>query len=104
MGYMRHHAIIVSSWKEEHIVLAHNKAKEIFGTLVTEILPEVVNGYRSFFIGTDGSKEGWAQSSEGDLRREIFKKCVRESKLYLDVAEVQYADEDGVLWVKAVPE
>lgn len=105
MGYMRHHAIIVSGWSDERVAPAHAKAKEIFGNSVTEILPEVTNGYRSFFIGTDGSKEGWSESDDGDSRRERFKAWVSENyRLWLDVAEVQYADENDDLWVKRVPE
>ena len=67
MGYMRHHSIVVTYYDEQRIAPMHAKAVEIFGKdRVTEILPAATNGYVSFFIGTDGSKEGWDESKEGD--------------------------------------
>lgn len=102
---MRHHAVIVSGWNADAVRQAHARAREIFGDSVTEVLPPVVNGHVSFFVGTDGSKEGWADSDAGDARREQFKAWVLEHRnLYLDVAEVQYADEAGALWVRRVPD
>lgn len=71
MGYMRHHAIAVTSWDEELILLAHEKALEIFD-YVSPVSPKVINGYRSFFIPPDGSKEGWDKSTEGNKRRRIY--------------------------------
>ena len=73
MGYMRHHAIIVTGWddKEGHLQKAHEYAKEIFSA-VSEITDEVINGFRSFLVPPDGSKEGWDESDEGDERRQKF--------------------------------
>ena len=71
MGYMRHHAIIVTSWKEELIELAKATADECF-PWVSSISPDGVNGYRSFFIPPDGSKEGWDKSDLGDAVRKTF--------------------------------
>lgn len=74
MGYMRHHAIIVSGndgYGDETMQKAHAEAKNIFPH-VSEILPTPVNGYVSFFIPPDGSKEGWHDSHKGDARREMF--------------------------------
>lgn len=105
MGYMRHHAIIVTGWKDETIEVAHAKAKEIFGDSVTEILPNAINGYRTLFIGPDGSKEWWADSDQGDKRREEFKAWIKENyKMWLEAAEVQYYDEKNELWIKGIPE
>lgn len=101
---MRHHAIIVTGFSKDRILPAHEKAKEIFGAHVTEILPEVTNGYLTFFIGPDGSKEGWPESDDGDKKRYEFKEWVKKNyKLWLEVAEVQYHDEEDELWVKRIP-
>ena len=68
---MRHHAIVVSSWSEEDIKRAHSKAQEIF-PWVSPISPPMTNGYASFFIPPDGSKEGWERSDFGDGERNQF--------------------------------
>jgi hypothetical protein len=71
MGYMLHHAIVVTSWDVEKIYRAHNAARE-FGNLVSDIVAGATNGYLSFFVAPDGSKEGWGASDEGDQRRAAF--------------------------------
>lgn len=68
---MRHHTIVVTSWNEDLIEKAHNKAEEIF-SWVSPLSPRKVNGYISFFIPPDGSKEGWSESVEGDINRKTF--------------------------------
>ena len=104
MGYMCHHAIIVISWDKGSIVAAHKKACEIFenqnflGTIsyITEITPEATNGYRSFLISPDGSKEGWETSDRGDIARNRFIQWLDSQKdNYCEYAEVQFGDENG---------
>jgi len=100
MGYMRHHAIVVTSWNEEALNDAHKKAGSIFGPeQVTNILPDIMNGYRSFMIGPDGSKERWKESDIGDKRRDEFIDYCESVRLedrstYLDWVEVQYGDDE----------
>lgn len=98
MGYMRHHAIIVTA-SDKNIEPIHIKAKEIFGDATSNILPAAVNGYRSFFIGPDGSKEYWQMSDEGNSRREDFKRWLNDPRqanaYYPRWAEIQYGDENG---------
>lgn len=98
MGYMRHHAILVTSWNAEKIQDAHTKATEL-GCAVSGIVGEVVNGYQSFFVAPDGSKEGWSDSDLGDQRRSEFidwmrSKYFSDGSSYLDWAEVQYGDDN----------
>lgn len=73
MGYIRHNAMVVTgdSYPEaiQMFQLVYQKAKELFGDLVSEIIKAKVNGYQSFFIGPDGSKEGWNESNEYDIKR-----------------------------------
>lgn len=98
MGYMRHHAIVVTSWKDELIEAAHAKAVGL-GACVTEITPEVTNGYRSFLVAPDGSKEGWDASTAGDARRAELVAWLDEQR-YSDGStsigwvEVQFDDDD----------
>jgi hypothetical protein len=100
MGYMRHHAIVVSSWDDAAIQRAHEKARKLFqAEQVTEVLPAVVNGYRSFLVGPDGSKEGWEASDAGDEARKLFTTWLNTQR-YEDLStslrwvEVQYADDE----------
>lgn len=74
MGYIKHHAIIVIGWDKARTEVARNAALGFFESngQVGEILEAPVNGYASFFIGPDGSKEGWESSDEGDQRRANF--------------------------------
>lgn len=107
MGYMCHHMIVVTTFDEDLIQLAHEKAAEIFGRPnhhgqivgVTPIMKSPVNFYYSFFVPTDGSKEGWGDSDQGDQHRDEFIAWL-ESQRYedqsspYDWAEVQYGDDD----------
>ena len=100
MGYMRHHAIIVTSFDEDLINEVHARAKEIFPA-VSEIVPSGINGYASFFIPPDGSKEGWSESDAGNERRELFIEYLisfryEDGSSPLDWVEVQYGDDDRV--------
>ena len=112
MGYMRHHAIIVTGWPLTRLNLseglaadpplsieeAHKVATEIFGPLVSPIIPARINAYHSFCIAPDGSKEGWSESDEGDAQREAFKQFLNEHRYEdgsgIDWVEVQFGDDD----------
>lgn len=98
MGYMRHHAIIVTSWERESLEKAHAEAKATFPD-VTSIAKGTSNGYCSFLIPPDGSKEGWDESKDGDKRREDFLSWLEihryDGDARLQWAEVQFGDEDG---------
>lgn len=100
MGYIRHHAIIVTTWKKELLSLAHEKAKEIFRITVSEIIRSPLNDYYSFFIAPDGSKEERSDSYEGDKKRKQFIEWIHE-QVYEDggnalkFVEVFYGDDGG---------
>lgn len=53
MGYIRHHSIAVTSWNNELIKKAHQKATEIFKHRTSPILEGDVNDYNSFFIAPE---------------------------------------------------
>ena len=100
MGYMVHHAIVVTDRAyEDWIVTAHDVARRLFGEQVSEIVASPINGYRSFFIAPDGSKEGWPESDEGDIRRAAFREWLHaceydDHSSPLVWVEVQYGDDD----------
>lgn len=94
MGYMRHDAIIVTSWNAAHLDLARDKAVGL-GLLVSPVIDSRLNGYASFLIAPDGSKEGWPESDTGDASREAWKLWAREnSEIYVDWAHVNFGGDD----------
>lgn len=71
MGYMRHDAIVVTSWKSEAIEEAAAKAREC-GLEVIGPSGVVTNGIRTLLVCPDGSKEGWDESDKFDGKRAKF--------------------------------
>lgn len=112
MGYTRHHAIVVTSWSDTSIAIAHEKASQLFTTrgspyggsedhtLVSPVIRGTTNGYSTFVVVPDGSNEGWDESSHWDGVRELFVWWLQEHKdedspVYVDWAEIRYGDGDG---------
>ena len=100
MGVVAHHAIVVTSY-EPHVTKAHGIALDLFPAgYVSPLSPSLVNGFRTFCVFPDGSKEGWDESMQGDEKREEFVRWLR-SHAYDDGsspyewAEVHYGEIDG---------
>jgi len=98
MGYVRHHAIVVTSSREQDITGGIAKATEL-GLVASVQSPRTVNGYRSFLVCPDGSKEGWAESDEGDVAREAFIAWLRAQRYddgssNIEWVEVSYGSDD----------
>lgn len=97
MGYMRHHAIIVTGAIPEKLHAAHAAAQSIF-PVVTAIVDSETNGYGSFMVPPDGSKEGWEESDEGNTRRELFLDALSDLRYPdgypFEWVEIQYGDDD----------
>lgn len=106
MGYMKHNAIIVTSWDAKAVVASHEKAKEVFkkhftshrlidgSKLVSEIIDGVVNSQSSFLIAPDGSKEGWEDSKKGDDARAEFLDWLLHYDNYCNYIEVRFGGDD----------
>lgn len=98
MGYVRHHAIVVTSSNAGIIQRAHVKALEL-GCQVSPLVSSAINGYHSFLIAPDGSKEGWDLSDDGDKRRKAFKDWTRtvrheDGTHSLEWVEVYFGSDD----------
>ena len=90
MGYMRHDAIVVTSWKSEAIEAAASKAREC-GLEVIGPSNETINGIRTLLVCPDGSKEGWDVSNAFNAKRAEYLK-------YLN--GIRYEDNSSCLeWV-----
>lgn len=103
MGYMVHHSIIVTSWNKDLLRKIHSTANSIFmhheGSLVSPIVKGIMNGFDSFFVAPDGSKDGWEDSDWGDSRRKEFieildKNRYEDGSSSLDWCVVQYGDDE----------
>lgn len=95
MGYMRHHAIIVTTWDKGVIEEVHKTATQLFQPQsVSGVLQGTANEYYTVFVGPDGSKEGWAESDKGDQLRAHFIEYLH-TLFPVEWAEVQYHDENG---------
>lgn len=98
MGWIRHHAILVTGWQDNKLEEAKKKAEE-FGNITTEIVAGNSNGYMTFVVVPDGSKEGWDRSDEGNDARDKFIEWL-ESQRYGDNSsyfywvEVMYGSDD----------
>jgi len=110
MGYMSHNAIIVTGYrkygeKRGPVDEARDYATSL-GCQVTECLESNTNGYVTFVVIPDGSKEGWDGSDAGDVRREAFLAEVKrragmtlvdeDDAWFFDWAEIQYGNDDGI--------
>lgn len=100
MGYIKHHAISVTSWDEKLIKKAHRLAKKIFKKRASPIMNADINSYLTFFISPDGSKEGWEESDKGDISRNVFIKWINEQAYEdgsnaLAFCEFFYGEDNG---------
>lgn len=103
MGWIRHHAIVVTGTydHDKYILVAHAEAKRLFGGTRCAVSPVTLaaqNGTRSFFVAPDGSKEGWEESDDADLARKELTDWL-DGQRYGDHSsplawvEIQYGDD-----------
>lgn len=68
MGYIKHDAIIVTTYSQERMDLLVGAATRIGVTLAGPV-ESPINHMLTALVAPDGSKEGWPESDEGDARR-----------------------------------
>jgi len=94
MGYIKHNAIIATTYDIKLCKKYRNKALKIFNKgQVGKILETCINGYCTLFIGPDGSKEGWTESNDGDANRKLFTEYLKKEKCAF--VELSYCDDYG---------
>lgn len=69
MSEILHEAIIVTSWSAEKLKIARSIALS-HNLPCSEFVRSPVNGYASFMIATDGSKEGWEAAAVARKNRD----------------------------------
>lgn len=106
MGTIVHNAIVVTTQnmeaggpEREYFNRAVERAKEL-GCMVAVAPTEVVNGYLTMVVCPDGSKCGWPEDAQGNVRRQLFKDWLRGrafedgSSMY-EWVEVEYGERSG---------
>lgn len=94
MGYIRHDALVVTAFAIERLEPARAKAIAL-GLPCSEVVPSPINGYVSFLIAPDGSKEGWGDSNAGEKARAEWVAWARSDYRGLDWAHVTYGGDDA---------
>ena len=74
--------------------------KIIFSLTVSDLVHSFINGYTTFLIAPDGSKEGWDESNEGDKLRDLFvdyinSQAYEDGSSSLKYAELFYGEDNG---------
>jgi len=96
MGYVVHKAIVLTAFDDE-IEYFHQKARNILGKQCSPIVKSIANGYASFFIATDGSKDGWETCEESNVKRNRFLEWVESNgnQYSCDWVEIEYGADSN---------
>lgn len=103
MGFYLHHAILVTS-NLESIEIAWQYVRRT-GVIVSDISDAHANGFRSFAVFPDGSKEGWRTSDDGDVLRKSIVDYLRTMQTSgLAWVEVSYGGDEPKARIEAESE
>lgn len=97
MGYMRHHAVLVTTWSKDRMAdLVAFLLEEKIGHLGPHVTK--VNDYHTVVIPPDGSKEGWEESDAGEEERQMVIAKIKtfshdDGSNPFDWALVRYGDD-----------
>jgi hypothetical protein len=94
MGYMKHKTIVVTHYKRNEIVDVYLMAMKL-PLEISHLSDECTNGYISFCVFPDGSKEGWERSDEADGAMDFLVKYIKEKYEFMQWVEVVFGDEHG---------
>ena len=94
MGYIRHNAIIATTWRPDSAGSLVEYARGLRMEAVAG--DKLMNGYITVCINPDGSKEGWEDSNYGDQARERIKDWIRAHEDMWEWCEVAYGHDDHV--------
>lgn len=77
MGMYIHHAIVITTRKKQRAYEARRYARQL-GMNVSSVVETSLNGFWSFLIAPDGSKEGHPSSDKGDKSRDALINWIKE--------------------------
>lgn len=95
MGIMNHNVIIATTFSAEKAAGFWAWVEANLSDREQELIAEAgswVNGYQTFMVAPDGSKEGWAASDEGDALRERIIARLKEDSGYWEWVEVGFGE------------
>ncbi len=99
MGTIQHDAVLVTTYRTVEMKTAVEAfraqlqdADPRFAKLLFGPIPGVINGYETWGLAPDGSKEYWADSERGDWVRAAFIHAVLEADEYARVVRVSYGE------------
>lgn len=96
MSYFKHNAIIVVGHDMiKNFDKSHKKAKKLFRGHVTPIMDSVANGWQSYMVLPDGSKEHWETSNEWDWKRSKFMDWMRKNAPGIDAVDIRFGGDDS---------
>jgi len=100
MGYIKHQAVIAVVPGYGKNTLDFDELRTALGasgaSLLAGPVEGLVNGYATYFLGPDGSKEGWSDSGLGDQARAEFVAYIRDHAEYADIVEVTFGGDFGI--------
>lgn len=101
MGYMIHHAIVATFCGDVDQPIMEKVHALLEGSPGVTTSETVINSYRtvSLVLGSDGSKEGWQDSEDGDTRRDDLVQLLREND-HRDWVEVSFGGDEPHLHTK----
>ena len=76
MSIVVHSAILVTCAIETHLMVAYDEAKRL-GLHIIGPSDPMLNGYRTFVIHSNGSKEGWSEAEEDQLMLARFEQWIK---------------------------
>jgi hypothetical protein len=103
---IKHHTIVVSCNDHKklekvraEVVEMYKKYMEAKGfQLISPVIDSLINGYCSFFIAPDGSKEGYDASDDADKIRKLVVKYLMSPEMKsgeVHFVEISYGSDDG---------
>lgn len=101
MGYMTHHAVVITFNGDTDQLLMNEVLTLLEGSPGVSVSEAVMNNYRtvSLVLGSDGSKDGWDDSIDGDTRRDDLVALLRKHD-HKSWVEVSYGGSDPDLHTK----
>ena len=106
MGYFRNECLVVTG-SIDAIHKAHKECQNIFSnlptdhrifinpkSLISDVVPGVVNDCATFMVAVDGSKEGWFESDLIEEKRILFMEWLKEQDDFYDWALVLLGGDD----------
>jgi len=94
MGYIKHKAVLVTTWKDCKELDYFIDSQEPQHRRLFHVTERVTNGYLTYFMAPDGSKEGWKESDDAERIRADFIKIAMTIPC-VNIVYVSYGGDYG---------